>query len=71
MNQRLLDSIRVLDLKSDQDKQTAEQLIQPSDVIIENFRPGVMHRLGFDYERAQALNSNLIYLSLPGFASTD
>ena len=60
-----------LDLKTDKDKRTADQLIQRSDILIENFRPGVMDRLGLGYRHTQTLNPDLIYLSLPGFASTD
>ena len=60
-----------LDLKSEQGRSIAEALIQRSDVLIENFRPGVMDRLGLGYEKARELNSGLIYLSLPGFASSD
>lgn len=61
----------VLDLKKDRDRQTAIDLVQRSDVVIENFRPGVMNRLGLGPDALFAENSNLIYLSLPGFASTD
>ena len=60
-----------LDLKSPADLATARRLIAESDVLIENFRPGVMARLGLGPREARALNPRLIYLSLPGFASTD
>ena len=53
------------------DLETAKNLIQSADVLIENFRPGVMVRLGLGHDEVTKLNSRLVYLSLPGFASTD
>ena len=61
----------VLDLKSAEGQDTALALAARSDVVIENFRPGTMARLGLGPEDLRAVNSGLIYLSLPGFASTD
>lgn len=63
--------IVVLDLKSDAGKTQALALIQEADILIENFRPGVMQRLGLDYTSVKSSNPGLVYLSLPGFASTD
>ncbi len=60
-----------LDLKDADDLTTAVKLIRSADVVIENFRPGVMQRLGLGAEEMTALNPGLVYLSLPGFASTD
>ncbi len=60
-----------LNLKSAVDKMKAESLIEHADVLIENFRPGVMKRLGLDYAVVRNKNPNIVYLSLPGFASTD
>ncbi len=60
-----------LDLKNADDLATAVKLIRSADVVIENFRPGVMQRLGLGTEEMTALNPGLVYLSLPGFASTD
>ena len=60
-----------LDLKTADDLATAVKLIRSADVVIENFRPGVMQRLGLGAEEMTALNPGLVYLSLPGFASTD
>ena len=56
-----------LDIKSDQGKDIALKLIQESDVLIENFRPGTMERLGFGYEDLKPLNNRLIYCSAKGF----
>lgn len=60
-----------LDLRSDQGRQTAVELARRSDILIENFRPGVMDRLGLGPDTLRAANNQLIYLSMPGFASTD
>lgn len=60
-----------LDLKDADDLAIAVKLIRSADVVIENFRPGVMQRLGLGAEEMTALNPGLVYLSLPGFASTD
>lgn len=60
-----------LDLKNADDLAMAVKLICSADVVIENFRPGVMLRLGLGAEEMTALNPGLVYLSLPGFASTD
>ena len=66
-NKKLL----TLDLKTDEGKAQALSLIENADVVIENFRPEVMKRLGLDYASLKDKNPGLIYLSLPGFASTD
>lgn len=57
----------VLDLKSQKDVAAASELVRKADVVIENFRPGVMKRLGLDYETLKVLNSKLVYLSITGF----
>lgn len=61
----------VLDLKTDAGRQTALDLAARADVVIENFRPGVMDRLGLGPAALRAVNPGLVSLSLPGFASTD
>ncbi|WP_206813102.1 CoA transferase [Paradesulfitobacterium ferrireducens] len=61
----------ILDLKKEDDLIIARKLIASADVLIENFRPGVMARLGFGPQEACAMNPSLIYLSMPGFASSD
>ncbi len=60
-----------LDLKQSNDLNQAMQLVASADVVIENFRPGVMQRLGLDAATLTAINPGLVYLSLPGFSSTD
>ena len=61
----------VLNLKNASDLATARKLIATADVVIENFRPGVMNRLGLGSATMTAMNPRLIYCSLPGFASDD
>ncbi len=60
-----------LDLKDSGDLETARRLVLGADVVIENFRPGVMARLGLGAEEMLNANPSLIYCSLPGFASDD
>ena len=60
-----------LHLKQPDDLAVATRLIASADVMIENFRPGVMERLGLGWQTASSSNPRLIYCSLPGFASDD
>ncbi len=59
-----------LNLKSKQGKKIFLQLATNADVLVENFRPGVMKRLGFDYETISRLNPKLVYASISGFGNT-
>ena len=61
----------VLDLKQDADLETARTLVASADVVIENFRPGVMRRLGLDAEALVEAYPRLIACSMPGFAGDD
>ncbi len=56
-----------LDMKSDTGKDIARKLIKNADVVIENFRPGAMEKLGFGYDDLKAVNERLIYCSEKGF----
>lgn len=60
-----------LDLKTPEDRAAARRLVAHADILIENFRPGVMGRLGVGVAEASALNPRLIYCSMPGFAGDD
>ena len=55
------------DLKNESDKKDVIELIKKADVIIQNFRPGVMERLGFGYEAVKAINPKIIYASATGY----
>ncbi len=56
-----------LDMKNDQGKALLKRLVETADVLVENFRPGVMDRLGLGYEVLRAENPNLIYCAISGF----
>lgn len=60
----------VIDLKAETGRQQANGLIAGADVLIENFRPGVMDRMGFGYEAVAAENDRLVYCSITGFGSS-
>jgi formyl-CoA transferase len=57
----------VLDLKRPAAKAAAERLAMASDVVVENFKPGTMARLGLDAEKLQAMKPALVYASISGF----
>src|SRR5688500_12731961 len=56
-----------LDLKDPAAKQVLTRLIKRADVLVENFRPGVMDKLGFGWDAARAINPRLIYCSITGY----
>jgi CoA:oxalate CoA-transferase len=56
-----------LNLKSRQGKDIFKRLIQKADVVVENFKPGVMKKLGLDYEKLAEINPRLIYCASSGF----
>src|SRR5438105_4499040 len=60
-----------LNLKSQQDLAAAQQLVDHADVVIENFRTGVMDRLQLGPEALARRNPRLIHCSMPGFAQDD
>ena len=59
-----------LNLKLAEAKEIFRKLVEGADVLVENFRPGVMERLGFSYEKLSALNPRLIYCAISGFGQT-
>jgi CoA:oxalate CoA-transferase len=59
-----------LDLKADEGKEIVRRLAKSSDVLVENFRPGVMDRLGLGYEELKKINPSLIYAAITGFGKT-
>ena len=60
----------VLNLKDEADRDIFRNMVRKADVVAENFRPGVMARLGFAYEELSRLNPRLIYASSSGFGQT-
>lgn len=59
----------VLDLKSEEGKNIFLELIKTADVVVESYRPGVLKKLGVDYEAAAKVNPKIIYCSLSGYGS--
>jgi CoA:oxalate CoA-transferase len=59
-----------IDLKSDEGRDTARRLAAASDIVVENFRPGVMRRLGLDHASLVDARHDLIYCSISGFGQT-
>ncbi|MGB0208000.1 MAG: CaiB/BaiF CoA transferase family protein [Candidatus Puniceispirillaceae bacterium] len=57
----------VLDLKSDEGRSIFLKMAETADVIVENYRPDVKHRLGIDYETIKAFNRGIVYASISGF----
>ena len=62
-NQRSLS----IDLRADEARRIVHRLVQEADVLVENYRPGVMQRLGFGYDALKAINARLIYCSCTGY----
>ncbi len=56
-----------IDLKKPESKSIIQRLIKDADIVMENFRPGVMERLGFDYKAVSSINPRIIYCSLSGY----
>ncbi len=56
-----------LDTKNEKGKEVFERLIRTCDVLVENFAPGALDRMGFSWERIQQINPKLIYASVKGF----
>jgi crotonobetainyl-CoA:carnitine CoA-transferase CaiB-like acyl-CoA transferase len=57
----------VLDLKSEQDMKIFLKLVETADVLLENYRPGVVAKLGIDHEKLTRINPRLIYASVSGY----
>jgi crotonobetainyl-CoA:carnitine CoA-transferase CaiB-like acyl-CoA transferase len=60
----------VLDLKRKEAVQIVHRLVKTADILVENFRPGVMARFGLDYPTLQAVNPALIYCAISGYGQT-
>lgn len=59
-----------VNLKKEEGKQVFLDLVRSADVLVENFRPGVMDRLGLGYDDLKQLNSRLVYCAVSGFGQT-
>lgn len=59
-----------LDLKKEEAIDVVKALVQKYDIVVEQFRPGVMERLGLGYEALKAINPRLIYCSITGYGQT-
>ncbi|MDT3395366.1 CoA transferase [Streptomyces sp. B1866] len=60
-----------LDLRDERDRATARAIVARADVLVENFRPGTMDRLGFGYEELRADHPGLVYCSITGFGAVE
>ncbi|MFP6717691.1 MAG: CoA transferase [Alphaproteobacteria bacterium] len=60
----------VLDLKNDKDRKVFDKLLSGTDVLVENFRPGTMAKLGYGWETIHARHPELIYAACSGFGQT-
>jgi crotonobetainyl-CoA:carnitine CoA-transferase CaiB-like acyl-CoA transferase len=59
-----------VDLKSGEDRRRLQPLLEQCDVLVEQFRPGVMKRLDLDYESVRAINPGVVYCSITGYGQT-
>jgi len=59
-----------INLKSKEGKEIFEKLIAGSDILVENFRPGVMEKLGFSYDKVKSINKKIVYCSISGYGQT-
>ncbi len=60
----------VLDLKAEPDRERFLDLVATADALVENFRPGVMERLGLGYEALKKIRPSLVYCAISGFGQT-
>lgn len=60
----------VLDLKTDAGHQAARSIVEDADVVINNYRPGVMSRLGFGYDDVTEYNPDVVFVHVSGYGST-
>ncbi|UWU75779.1 CoA transferase [Bradyrhizobium huanghuaihaiense] len=60
-----------IDLKTDKGVSQAQALVREAEIVVENFRPGVLSRLGIDFTAERKARPDLITVSIPGFASND
>lgn len=61
----------VINLKTKKGQLLARELVSQADIIIENFRPGVMAKFGLDYQKVKEYKENIVYCSISGYGETD
>ena len=59
-----------LNLKTEAGRKVLFRMVKDADILVENYRPGVVKRLGIDYETLSAINPRLVYASISGFGQT-
>ena len=59
-----------VDLKLPEGRAVVERIVESADVLVQNFRPGVIERLGFDYERVKELRPDIVYCAISGYGTT-
>jgi crotonobetainyl-CoA:carnitine CoA-transferase CaiB-like acyl-CoA transferase len=59
-----------LDLKTEEGRELFYELVKTADMLVENYRPGVVKRLGIDYESVRKINPKLVYASISGFGQS-
>jgi crotonobetainyl-CoA:carnitine CoA-transferase CaiB-like acyl-CoA transferase len=59
-----------LNLKHEDGRRILSKLVERSDILVENFRPGTLERLGFSFEKTRTINPGIIYCSVSGFGQT-
>jgi len=59
-----------IDLRSDEGKEILKELVVKADMLIENYRPGTMEKLGLGYDVLAAINSRLVYMAISGYGQT-
>src|SRR5689334_4994894 len=58
------------DLKTEDGRSQLKALVEKADILVEQFRPGVLNRLGFGYDTVRAMNPRLIYCSISGYGQS-
>ena len=60
----------VIDLRSDAGRELAQRMARGSDILVQNFRPGALERMGLGYEQVREINPALVYCTISGFGAT-
>ncbi len=60
----------VIDLRSDAGRELAQRMVLKSDILVQNFRPGALERMGLGYEQVREINPAIVYCTISGFGAT-